>query len=85
LWHDERGEAYSLALILLTTIVALGAIVGLVTLRDQLVQEFGDVGVALENINQSFTSACGTFTDTGPFPTDPAGAPPGDLDLGISP
>ncbi len=81
LWGDDRGEINAMAMVLLTTILALGAIVGLASFRDQLVQELGDVAVALENVNQSYTSALGTFTDMGPFPTDPVGAPPACLQV----
>lgn len=75
-WRDQRGEVSMSSVLLLTVILAIGAIVGLTTLRDQLVQEFGDVGVALESLNQSYSSAFGTFTDPGTTLTDPAGAPP---------
>ena len=76
LWLEDSGEASSISIILITAIVALGAIAGLVTLRDQIVQEFGDYAIALENLNQSFSSASGTFTDPGPFPVDPPGTAP---------
>ena len=54
-----------MALILVITLLALGATVGLTSLRDQLVQEFGDVAQALENIDQSFSSATSSFADGG--------------------
>jgi hypothetical protein len=76
LWSNESGEASSMSLILLTTIIALGAIVGLVSLRDQVIQEMGDYAIALENLNQSFSFSGGTFTDSGPFPVDPPGEAP---------
>ena len=85
LWNDQRGESSSISLILLTTILALGAVAGLTTLRDQIVQELGDIALALENINQSYTAAGSTFVDTGPFPTDPEGSEPACLDLSIPP
>lgn len=75
-WRDERGEVSTLSLLLLTTIVALGAIVGLVTLRDQIVQEMGDFADALESLDQSYSSSIGVYTDPGPFPSDTAGSPP---------
>ena len=81
LWRDQRGETTSMALVLLTTIVALGAIVGLVTLRDQIVQELGDVSIAIESLNQSVSSSMGEYVDTGPFPTDPPGAEPACLSI----
>ena len=55
LWRDDRGTASIVSLIFITSIVAMGAIVGLVVLRNQVVQEFGDVAVALDQLNQSFS------------------------------
>ncbi len=81
LWHDQSGAVSAMSVILITTILALGCIVGLTTLRDQLVQELGDVSIALESLNQSYSTASGTFTDSGPFPTDPPGAEPACLEI----
>ena len=67
LWHDDRGESSFIAMILLTTIAAIGAIVGLVTLRDGLVQEFGDVAVAMDALDQSISVTVTLFND----PLDP--------------
>ncbi|HND52799.1 MAG TPA: hypothetical protein PLV92_10400 [Pirellulaceae bacterium] len=67
LWHDDRGESSFIAMILLTTIAAIGAIVGLVTLRDGIVQEFGDVAVALDALDQSISVTVTMFND----PLDP--------------
>lgn len=85
LWRDQRGESSAMAMILLTTIVAFGALTGLVTVRNQIVQEFGDFALAVENLNQSFTTSNATFVDTGPFPTDPAGDAPACLNVSVSP
>lgn len=85
LWREERGETSSMAVVLITTILAFGALTGLVTVRNQIVQEFGDFALAIENLDQSFTGPSGTFTDPGPFPTDPANNAPADLDLQIAP
>ena len=52
---DERGFASALSLIFVTTIVCLGALVGVSVVRNQIVQELGDVAVALDNIDQSFS------------------------------
>jgi hypothetical protein len=40
--------------VLTTTILALGAIVGLVTIRDHMTQQFGDVAVALRSLRQAY-------------------------------
>ena len=65
LWHDTRGEASAASMLLLMTILALGAIAGLTTFRDQLVQELGDVATALESVNQSYSlSSTSFFNDT---------------------
>lgn len=77
LWLDESGGAGAASLILLTTIICLGAIVGLVTLRDQIVQEFGDLAVALESLDQSFTSDNnGSYSDPATDLEDPPDAEP---------
>jgi len=57
LWQDERGVISSGELILLSTIVLLGMIVGLTTLRDQVVQELGDAASAVGTLNQSYSFA----------------------------
>lgn len=54
-WRDDRAAVSPVALIFVTTIVAIGAMVGLVTVRDQVVQQFGDVAVALEALDQSYS------------------------------
>ena len=55
LWRDDRGTASIVSLIFVTAILALGAIVGLAVLRNQVVQEFGDAAVALDQLDQSFS------------------------------
>lgn len=54
LWRDSRGESSFLGLILIAAIAAIGIIVGLAVVRDALVQEFGDVAVALDRLDQSY-------------------------------
>ena len=58
--RDERGFASAVGLIFLFAILVIGVIVGLVTVREHIVTEFGDVAVALDNLSQSFC-ALGTF------------------------
>lgn len=55
LYKDEDGIVAVNDYVLLATIVAIGAIVGLVTLRDAVIQELGDVGIGLENLQQNYT------------------------------
>lgn len=55
LWNDERGYVVSTELILLGTIIVIGLIVGLATYRDAVVQEFGDTGAAVGQVDQSYT------------------------------
>ena len=67
LWTDCRGYTSGISLVLVITILGLGAITGLATLRDQLNQELADIAVGLENLDQSFSAPCyGTFTDGQP-------------------
>ncbi len=54
LWMDESGFLQSTESVLFGTILILGSIVGLVTLRDHIVQEFGDLGSAFGNLDHSY-------------------------------
>ena len=65
LLHDERGFVASSDMILLSTILAIGSIAGLVTVRDTVVTELADLGLAVKGINQSYSygavvTPCGT-------------------------
>ena len=55
LWNDEAGFIVSAELVLIATILVLGMIVGLVSVRDQVVQELGDIAIAIGVINQSYS------------------------------
>ena len=55
LWADEAGFAVSAELVMICTILVLGSIVGLTTVRDQLVQELADVAAAIGTVNQSYS------------------------------
>jgi hypothetical protein len=57
LWDDESGFVVSSDLILVSSILVLGLLVGLVSLRDLIVQELGDVAMAVGNLNQSYSFA----------------------------
>ncbi len=63
LWRDTRGEISAAAMILIVTIVCIGAIVGLATIRDYIVQEFGDMAVGIENLDQSYSYTIEIDTD----------------------
>ena len=59
LWRDERASVAPISVILTTTILALGAIVGLTTLRDHITQQYGDAAVALRSLRQSYSYVVG--------------------------
>jgi Flp pilus assembly pilin Flp len=54
-WMDDAGFVISTELVLVAVLLVLGLITGLATLRDQVVQELGDVAAAISEINQSFS------------------------------
>lgn len=54
LWEDDAGFVISAELVLVATIVVIGMIIGLVFVRNQVVQELVDVAQAIGNINQSY-------------------------------
>ncbi len=54
LWRDRRGFVATTDLILIITILVLGTIVGLATIRDSVVQEFGDLATALGRLDQTY-------------------------------
>ena len=96
LWRDESGAVTYTSVILLYTLLALGAIVGLVSLRNQIVQEFGDLAIALDQLDQSYSvdyaSDCpdysfedqpdlGPYTFTPPDEGDPVGQPPAGISI----
>lgn len=65
LWEDIDGAITSTDLILVTTILTIGAIVGLTTFRDQVVQELGDLAVGVGSLDQSYSVAGATITING--------------------
>ena len=54
LWNDEGGAIISAELVLVATILVIGMIVGLKSVRDAVVTELADVGQAISQINQSY-------------------------------
>ena len=83
LWNDEAGFIVSSELILIATVVVVGLVVGLATLRDNIVNELADVADALSEVTQSFSfsgvtghsaSSSGTvFADAADFCESAAG------------
>jgi hypothetical protein len=73
LWRDESGIVNSMDLILISTILVLGMIVGLVSLRNQVVQELSDTANAVGSLNQSYSYTSRTIT-SGSFSAFIAGA-----------
>ena len=80
-WRDRRGFVVSTELTVLAVVLAVGAMVGLVTFRDQLVQEFGDAAAALESLDQSFHIDGGASYTDETDASDPAGEEPMGLNV----
>ncbi len=55
IWRDDSAVVVSIELILILTVLILGLIVGLATLRDKVVNELGDLAVTFGSLNQSFS------------------------------
>lgn len=98
-WADDAGFVISSELVLVATILVIGLITGLTSVRDQVVQELGDVAGAISQVNQSYAyegiqghsaaTTGSTFTDLTDFcdvPADNIAAPPVCLAIdGITP
>jgi hypothetical protein len=92
LWRDELAFVISSELVLVSTIGVLGMIVGLTSMRDQIVQELGDVAAAFSDVNQSYSwapilghhsSTGGSFFNDNLDDCDAVGDPPGFEPAGI--
>ena len=57
LWQCDRGFVVTNELVFMSAILVMGLVVGLATVRDQVVQEFGDASVGIGALNQSFSFA----------------------------
>uniref|UniRef100_A0A7C4LIR7 Branched-chain amino acid aminotransferase n=1 Tax=Schlesneria paludicola TaxID=360056 RepID=A0A7C4LIR7_9PLAN len=55
LWRDEAGFVVSTELVLVATIVVIGLITGLTTIRDQVSTELADVADAISEVDQSYS------------------------------
>jgi len=54
LWKDEAGFVISSELLIIVTIMVIGLIVGMVAVRDAVVQELADVAAAIGALDQSY-------------------------------
>ena len=87
LWKDQGGAVAAVSALLLYTILILGVIVGLATLRNHVVQEYGDLATALDHLDQSWEvkfwweDEPRGFEDPGPTLTDPDGAEPAGISV----
>ena len=60
-WNEQTGAIVSAEIMLVATILVIGVVVGLKSLRDSVVSELADVAGALGSVNQSFcfSGVCG--------------------------
>ena len=87
--RSDDGVLSGVDYLITVSIVTIGSIIGLATVRDAVLQELGDVGVALENVSQTYTvnitfagGATNTFGFTdGTPPTDLLGSAPGGISI----
>ena len=90
LWRDQRGTLDTASWLLLTCLIAIGCVVGVASVRDQIVQQFGDMAVALESLDQSYSFSIVTpsatmtsmYTDPPTTLTDPLDAEPAGIVIG---
>jgi len=81
LWKEEAGAIVSAEIMLVASILVIGVIVGLKSVRDSVVTELADVAQAIGNVNQSYSvsataghhafTAGSAFTDSRDFCDDP--------------
>jgi Flp pilus assembly pilin Flp len=55
LWIDEAGAIVSAEIVLVSTILVLGMITGLTSLRDGVITELADVGAAIGSVSQAYS------------------------------
>ena len=55
LWNDVAGFVISSELIFVATLLVIGMITGLTTIRDQVLGELGDVADAVSEFDQSYS------------------------------
>jgi hypothetical protein len=54
LWNDEAGALLSMEVVLVGTILVIGVLTGLTSLRDAVVTELADLGAAISWLDQSY-------------------------------
>jgi Flp pilus assembly pilin Flp len=54
-WNDEMGAIVSAEIVLVATILVIGMVTGLASLRDAVIEELADVGAAIGALDQSYT------------------------------
>ncbi len=54
IWNDEAGAILSAEVVLVGTILVIGVLTGLTSLRDAVVTELADVGEAIGSLDQSY-------------------------------
>ena len=55
LWRDQCGAVGSAETMFMMTLLAIGMLVGMKSLRDATVTEFADYGQAISNLDQSYS------------------------------
>jgi hypothetical protein len=55
LWQDDAGFVVSTELVLVSTILVIGVLIGQSTLRDAVISELADSAESINNINQSYS------------------------------
>lgn len=89
LWRDESGSMEFAGWMFVVVVLAIGAVVGLTTVRDQITQQLGDTAVALESLDQSYSftiasptsTIAGMYTDTPTTLADPPNASPAGIQI----
>jgi hypothetical protein len=83
LWNDDGGYIVTTEMLLIFVILVLGLIAGLANLRTAIVNELTESGLAILNLNQSFTIA-GITSCTGSTGASNATDTPGSASLTFS-
>ena len=55
LWSDQAGFVISAELVLIATVLVIGLLVGMATLRDSITNELADVAGAFDDVVQSYS------------------------------